>query len=152
MQEALETPVGDLLKSKGSLNASGHRSPEAPVCLDSSLTIQEGCEALAAHKILSAPVYDESEGGFIGMLDFRDMISLLLEVVHHKKSIEGEMVLSLASLKMCSLYKENNRFCTRGDQRKGRYPGQIRVQLVQTESLDRRPNRLKDHRRYQRVS
>ena len=71
--------------------------PEAPVCLDSSLTVQEGCEALASHKILSAPVYDEAEGGFIGMLDFRDMITFLLEVVDHKKSIDGEMVFSLSS-------------------------------------------------------
>jgi CBS domain-containing protein len=77
----------------------GHRPPENPVCLDSSLTVSEGCAALSMHKISSAPVYDMNEGGFIGMLDFRDLITYVLEIFHKiprpQQSFDAEMVLLL---------------------------------------------------------
>ncbi|KAJ1558082.1 cell separation during budding [Nowakowskiella sp. JEL0078] len=56
--------------------------PERPVCLDSNLSVQEGCAALAAYKISSAPVYDHKQGGFVGMLDYRDLVAFVLEVLH----------------------------------------------------------------------
>ncbi|KAJ3401432.1 cell separation during budding [Chytridiales sp. JEL 0842] len=59
-----------------------HPTPAHPICLDTELTVQEGCQALAANKISSAPVYSFEEGGFIGMLDYRDLVAYVLEVFH----------------------------------------------------------------------
>ncbi|KAI8814128.1 hypothetical protein BJ742DRAFT_848873 [Cladochytrium replicatum] len=56
--------------------------PQRPVCLDADLSVQEGCAALAAYKISSAPVYDHRLGGFVGMLDYRDLVTFVLEVFH----------------------------------------------------------------------
>lgn len=51
-----------------------------PVCFDASLGIVEACLALSTHKISSAPVYDEIKGGFIGMFDFKDLLSFILKL------------------------------------------------------------------------
>ncbi|RKO87996.1 hypothetical protein BDK51DRAFT_16879 [Blyttiomyces helicus] len=70
-----DTSVAHLLR----LSRSG---PVHPVCLDSELTVKEGCMALADHKISSAPVYDRSSGSFIGMLDYGDLVTYVLAVLH----------------------------------------------------------------------
>ncbi|KAJ3126805.1 cell separation during budding [Nowakowskiella sp. JEL0407] len=62
--------------------AGANAPPERPVCLDSNLSVQEGCAALAAYRISSAPVYDHKQGGFVGMLDYRDLVAFVLEVLH----------------------------------------------------------------------
>ena len=56
--------------------------PSAPICLDAELTVQEACAALAKHRISSAPVYSSEDGGFLGMLDYQDLISYVLAVLH----------------------------------------------------------------------
>lgn len=53
-----------------------------PICLSSSLSVVEGCSALAKHRIQSAPVYDADAQGFIGILDFRDLVAYVLQVFH----------------------------------------------------------------------
>lgn len=87
---------GDLIANRDNLLKTGHSGPSNPICLDSSLTVQEGCAALASHKISSAPVYDAKEKGFIGMLDFRDFVVYLLEVFHKitkvSHTFDSEMV------------------------------------------------------------
>ncbi|KAI9205642.1 uncharacterized protein BJ171DRAFT_63936 [Polychytrium aggregatum] len=74
------TKCSDLLG--GLAGPYGTSAPPHPVCLDSELSVQEGCAALAAHKISSAPVYDAKAGGFVGMLDYRDLATYVLEVFH----------------------------------------------------------------------
>ncbi|KAJ3098741.1 cell separation during budding [Phlyctochytrium planicorne] len=58
------------------------QAPLHPICFDSELTVQEGCQALATHRISSAPIYSPEAGGFIGMLDYRDLVAYVLEVFH----------------------------------------------------------------------
>ncbi|KAJ3210341.1 cell separation during budding [Clydaea vesicula] len=64
------------------LSSTGHAKPQQPICLDSKLTVHEGCQALAHYKISSAPVYDAAAGGFIGMLDFKDLVTYILKVFY----------------------------------------------------------------------
>jgi len=72
-----DTACGDVLTLP--TRSSG---PKVPVCLDTDLSVQDACNALAAHKISSAPVYSPEQGGFIGMFDYRDLVSYVLEVFH----------------------------------------------------------------------
>ncbi|KAL2915925.1 cell separation during budding [Polyrhizophydium stewartii] len=68
--------------------------PEHPICLDSELTVQEACAALAKHRISSAPIYSSEEGGFIGMLDYKDVVAYVLAVLHkipHDTVVDSEM-------------------------------------------------------------
>lgn len=70
------------------------RRPALPVCLDAELTVVEGCQALAVHRISSAPVYSPEHGGFIGVLDYKDLAAYILEVFHkvpHDVSFDAEM-------------------------------------------------------------
>ncbi len=60
------TTVSQLLETTTLSRQTGHKSPLVPVCLDSHLTVQEGCAALSYHKISSAPIYDQALGGFVG--------------------------------------------------------------------------------------
>lgn len=76
------TTCGELVNNAFSLKLAGHSPPSQPVCLDANLSVQEGCAALAAHKISSAPVYDANQGGFVGMLDYKDLVAYVLEVFH----------------------------------------------------------------------
>ncbi|KAI9098693.1 hypothetical protein DFS34DRAFT_642770 [Phlyctochytrium arcticum] len=73
----------DIIKGSDGAGAgkTGSR-PQHPLCLDSELNVTEGCEALANNKISSAPVYDATKGGFIGMLDYRDLVAFVLSVLH----------------------------------------------------------------------
>ncbi|KAJ3096553.1 cell separation during budding [Phlyctochytrium bullatum] len=71
--------VGDLVTEQARLR---HSAPRHPICFDSELTVQEGCQALATHKISSAPIYSPEAGGFIGMLDYKDLVAYVLEVFH----------------------------------------------------------------------
>lgn len=64
----------------GKIEPVGKKPPPKPICLDSELTVAEGCAALAENKISSAPIYDASKGGFIGMLDYRDLVAYVLSV------------------------------------------------------------------------
>ncbi|KAJ3330370.1 cell separation during budding [Blyttiomyces sp. JEL0837] len=72
--------------------------PKVPVCLDVELTVQEGCTALATNKISSAPIYSSEAGGFLGMLDYRDLVAYVLEVFHkvpkEPASFDAEMEVS----------------------------------------------------------
>ncbi|KNC96474.1 hypothetical protein, variant [Spizellomyces punctatus DAOM BR117] len=73
---------GEVIKDQDpAANKLGAR-PQHPLCLDSELSVSEGCEALAANRITSAPVYDANKGGFIGMLDYRDLVAFVLSVLH----------------------------------------------------------------------
>lgn len=65
---------------EGKIDPVGKKPPPKPICLDSELTVAEGCAALAENKISSAPIYDASKGGFIGMLDYRDLVAYVLSV------------------------------------------------------------------------
>ncbi|KAJ3219651.1 cell separation during budding [Clydaea vesicula] len=91
-----KTSCQELLQT--SLTSTGHAAPKQPICLDSNLSVQEGCQALAQHRISSAPVYDASEGGFVGMLDFKDLVTYVLEVFHkvpkEKTSFDSELEVS----------------------------------------------------------
>jgi len=85
-----------LVESSSKLFQTGHNPPQTPICLDSNLSVVEGCQALAEHKISSAPVYDAKQGGFIGMLDFKDLVAYVLEVFHkvpveHSHAFEEQM-------------------------------------------------------------
>jgi predicted transcriptional regulator len=80
--DLLETNCGQFLTKRSISHQTGAQPPSAPICLDSSLNIQEGSTALATHRISSAPVYDQQQGGFIGMLDYRDLAAYVLEVFH----------------------------------------------------------------------
>ncbi|KAJ3195443.1 cell separation during budding [Irineochytrium annulatum] len=71
------TRVGDLLNAPA----------KPPICLDAELSVQEGCAALAEHRISSAPVYSRELGGFLGMLDYRDLVAYVLKVFH---KVRGE--------------------------------------------------------------
>ncbi|KAJ3224814.1 hypothetical protein HK099_007858 [Clydaea vesicula] len=51
------------------LSSTGHAKPQQPICLDSKLTVHEGCQTLAHIKISSPPVYDTAEGRLL-VLDF----------------------------------------------------------------------------------
>ncbi|KAI8920086.1 hypothetical protein DFJ77DRAFT_451055 [Powellomyces hirtus] len=73
---------GDLMKTEDPGGNKLGTRPTHPLCLDSELSVTEGCEALAANKITSAPVYDAVKGGFIGMLDYRDLVAFVLSVLH----------------------------------------------------------------------
>ncbi|KAJ3011997.1 cell separation during budding [Thoreauomyces humboldtii] len=80
---------GDLMASEDPGANRPSLRPKHPLCLDSELSVQEGavagvtrCEALAANSITSAPVYDAIKGGFIGMLDYRDLVAFVLSVLH----------------------------------------------------------------------
>ncbi|KAI8610244.1 hypothetical protein BC830DRAFT_1070056 [Chytriomyces sp. MP71] len=55
---------------------------QIPICLDTDLSVQDACNALAANKISSAPVYSPEQGGFVGMFDYRDLVTYVLEVFH----------------------------------------------------------------------
>ncbi|KAJ8323977.1 cell separation during budding [Batrachochytrium dendrobatidis] len=84
----------DRSKSMRSSNPTALNSPEHPICFDSELTVQEACSALAKHKISSAPIYGSQEGGFIGMLDYRDLVAYVLAVLHkipHDVAYDAEM-------------------------------------------------------------
>ncbi|KAI8928921.1 hypothetical protein BC831DRAFT_509644 [Entophlyctis helioformis] len=59
-----------------------HAPPEHPICLDSELTVQEACAALAQHKISSAPIYNAEQGGFVGQIDYRDVVAYVLTIMH----------------------------------------------------------------------
>ncbi|KAJ1336192.1 hypothetical protein BSLG_007509 [Batrachochytrium salamandrivorans] len=65
-----------------STSSSAFAPPEHPICFDSELTVQEACIALAKHRISSAPIYSASEGGFVGMLDYSDLVAYVLAVLH----------------------------------------------------------------------
>ncbi|KAJ1551944.1 cell separation during budding [Cladochytrium tenue] len=83
--------------SKGSAGSAADAArPKVPICLDVELTVQEGCAALAQYKISSAPVYSPEAGGFIGMLDYRDLVAYVLEVFHkvpkEQQTFDAEMV------------------------------------------------------------
>ncbi|KAJ3123897.1 cell separation during budding [Physocladia obscura] len=71
------TLSGDLLAS-ATARSSSH--PKIPICLDTDLSVQDACNALAEHKISSAPVYSPEQGGFVGMFDYRDLVTYVLEV------------------------------------------------------------------------
>ncbi|KAI8820731.1 uncharacterized protein EV422DRAFT_567626 [Fimicolochytrium jonesii] len=73
---------GELCKSADPMLNKAGAKPKHPLCLDAELSVTEGCEALAANKISSAPVYDAEKGGFIGMLDYRDLVAFVLSVLH----------------------------------------------------------------------
>ncbi|KAI9320293.1 hypothetical protein DFJ73DRAFT_878008 [Zopfochytrium polystomum] len=75
------TTCGDLVKHNTIISRDPSR-PKVPICLDVELTVQEGCAALAQHRISSAPVYSPEAGGFIGMLDYKDLVAFVLEVFH----------------------------------------------------------------------
>ncbi|KAJ3077195.1 cell separation during budding [Podochytrium sp. JEL0797] len=87
-----ETTCGDVIANK----ASG---PKVPICLDTDLSVQDACNALATHHITSAPVYNPHEGGFVGMFDYRDLVTYVLEVFHKlpkeaTASLDAEMEIS----------------------------------------------------------
>ncbi|KAJ3027370.1 UNVERIFIED_CONTAM: cell separation during budding [Siphonaria sp. JEL0065] len=71
----LETTCGDLISTP-----SRSTGPKIPICLDTDLSVQDACNALANHRISSAPVYSPEQGGFIGMFDYRDLVTYVLEV------------------------------------------------------------------------
>ncbi|KAJ3210838.1 cell separation during budding [Dinochytrium kinnereticum] len=71
--------VGDLVTESARARSN---APQHPICFDSELTVQEGCQALASHRISSAPIYSPEAGGFVGMLDYKDLVAYVLEVFH----------------------------------------------------------------------
>ncbi|KAI8608980.1 hypothetical protein BC830DRAFT_1233642 [Chytriomyces sp. MP71] len=75
-----ETTCGALIASASARPHSA--APKIPICLDTDLSVQDACNALAAHKISSAPVYSPEQGGFVGMFDYRDLVTYVLEVFH----------------------------------------------------------------------
>ncbi|KAJ3186885.1 cell separation during budding [Gaertneriomyces sp. JEL0708] len=89
-------------------NKSASR-PKHPLCLDSELSVTEGCEALAANKITSAPVYDASKGGFIGMLDYRDLVAFVLSVLHKvpKEAFVAEATMDVSDIVKRALMKKS---------------------------------------------
>eukprot|EP00475_Leptophrys_vorax_P038356 TRINITY_DN6745_c0_g1_i1.p1 TRINITY_DN6745_c0_g1~~TRINITY_DN6745_c0_g1_i1.p1 ORF type:complete len:190 (-),score=50.56 TRINITY_DN6745_c0_g1_i1:1259-1828(-) len=54
------------------------------VIIDSNATALEACHVLAQHGISSAPVYDNADHSFKGMIDFRDICALLAKAYSHK--------------------------------------------------------------------
>ncbi|KAJ3153756.1 cell separation during budding [Geranomyces michiganensis] len=76
------TTCGDLMRASDPASNKLASRPTHPICLDSELSVTEGCEALAANKITSAPIYDAAKGGFVGMLDYRDLVAFVLSVLH----------------------------------------------------------------------
>ncbi|KAI8592088.1 hypothetical protein BDZ88DRAFT_408219 [Geranomyces variabilis] len=76
------TTCGDLMRAVDTGSNKLASRPTHPICLDSELSVTEGCEALAANKITSAPIYDAAKGGFVGMLDYRDLVAYVLSVLH----------------------------------------------------------------------
>ncbi|ORY28706.1 CBS-domain-containing protein [Rhizoclosmatium globosum] len=85
-----ETTCGQVLE-----RPSRSSGPKIPICLDTDLSVQDACNALAAHRISSAPVYSPEQGGFIGMFDYRDLVTYVLEVFRkvpkEEASFDAEM-------------------------------------------------------------
>ena len=54
------------------------------VIIDSEATIESACDTLVKHGILSAPVYDASKKTFVGMLDYRDVVTYILLALNKK--------------------------------------------------------------------
>jgi CBS domain-containing protein len=55
------------------------------IAADASLT--KGCEQLVSHGISSAPVYSAVSKSYVGMLDYRDLVSFVL-VAFHERHLE----------------------------------------------------------------
>lgn len=70
-----ETKCLDLLKGQKVIEISA----EAPLA--------RGCETLVANGISSAPVFSEKSQTYIGMLDYRDIVSFVL-VAFHRRQLE----------------------------------------------------------------
>ncbi|KAJ3283106.1 cell separation during budding [Borealophlyctis nickersoniae] len=97
---------GELITSPDSFSTPGTTRPALPICLDSELSVQEGCAALAAHRISSAPIYDQKIGGFVGMLDYRDLVAYVLSVL--RKVPKGGMDVDAEMIKRPHHKNHNN--------------------------------------------
>lgn len=96
-----ETTVQQLLEATTLNRQTGHKSPLVPVCLDSHLTVQEGCAALAYHKISSAPIYDQALGGFVGKVQRRGLTGgdySFLSLSYRNAGLQGSRCVCTGSL------------------------------------------------------
>ncbi|KAJ3046856.1 cell separation during budding [Rhizophlyctis rosea] len=112
MAETPEDPVpgilsaitcGEVILSPDQFATRESTRPTVPVCLDSELSVQEGCAALAAHRVSSAPVYDEKAGGFVGMLDYRDLVAYILAVLH---KVPADRISADADLELTDIIRQ----------------------------------------------
>ncbi|KAJ3041227.1 cell separation during budding [Rhizophlyctis rosea] len=94
---------GELVLSPDQFATRESARPTVPVCLASELSVQEGCAALAAHRISSAPIYDEKAGGFVGMLDYRDLVAYILAVL---RKIPAEKVSTEADMELTDIIRQ----------------------------------------------
>jgi predicted transcriptional regulator len=55
--------------------------PESPVHIDASVTMKDACRVLSSNNISSAPIYDAETKSFIGLLEYYDLATHVLEVL-----------------------------------------------------------------------
>jgi CBS-domain-containing membrane protein len=60
------------------------------VTIPSTSTIEQGFQILSQAKVLSAPVYDETIGGYIGLVDMFDLLQCVIKVCGKDKEIHTQ--------------------------------------------------------------
>ncbi|KAL1924921.1 uncharacterized protein VTP21DRAFT_4575 [Calcarisporiella thermophila] len=56
------------------------------VVIDGDQPVEEACDVLVKHGILSAPVYDKNSKSYVGMFDYGDVIAYLLLLLHRQEA------------------------------------------------------------------
>ena len=74
VRELLKTTTIETLVSK-----SLHKDM---IVIDSQASIKEACATLSMNKISSAPVYEHETGDLLGVLDYSDLVTYVLQVLH----------------------------------------------------------------------
>lgn len=72
---------------------------KAPIYIEATASVEDGCKILNSGNISSAPLYDAPSDTFIGLIDFRDFAVYVLKVFHkisseNKFDVDAEMGLS----------------------------------------------------------
>ncbi|RKP39550.1 hypothetical protein BJ085DRAFT_7603, partial [Dimargaris cristalligena] len=66
--------------------------------IDSEAPIEDACELLIEKGISSAPIYDAATQAYIGMFDYRDLITYLLVVLNRADSLAPQQTLEVRKL------------------------------------------------------
>ncbi|KAJ1979107.1 cell separation during budding [Dimargaris verticillata] len=71
---------------------------QSVIQIDSELPIEEACEVLIKAGISSAPIYDAKARAYIGMFDYRDLITYLLIVIKQMAVPTSQQTLEVKTL------------------------------------------------------
>ena len=85
-QELSQVVLKDLLdRTSDMFKTVNHyqTSPEKPIHISTSLTIQQALQLLSENHISSAPIYDSEAKEFIGSLEYSDLVGLVLGVLQN---------------------------------------------------------------------